>query len=101
MNDQNWITEITDEWLATKARFRKQIIDQGAHFAVGFLGVVALMLFGIAPLVAVAFIMSGALGRELNQHNTIYPWQLGKGSALDLTFWLAGCVIATLAMTVG
>lgn len=59
------------------------------------------MLFGIEPLVAVIFIMSGALGRELNQHHTIYPWQLGKGSALDLTFWLAGCVIAAMTVTLG
>lgn len=78
----------------------KQIIDQSAHFAVGFLGVIALMCFGITPFIALIFIMAGALGRELNQHHTIYPWQLHGGSFLDLAFWLLGSGLAASTVTV-
>lgn len=78
----------------------KQIIDQSAHFAIGFLGVIALMCFGIPPFIALIFIMAGALGRELNQHHTIYPWQLHGGSFLDLFFWFSGCLLAGLTVTV-
>lgn len=78
----------------------KQIIDQSAHFAVGFVGVMMLLCFGVPSVLAFAFIMAGALGRELNQHHTIYPWDLHKGSFLDLAFWLLGSALAASTVTV-
>lgn len=100
MSDKDELNEMIDDWREESARIRKQVIDQTAHFMIGFIGVMMMLCFGVPSVLAVAFIMAGAMGRELSQHRTIYPWDLGKGSFLDLAFWLAGCTLAAMTVTV-
>ena len=72
----------------------KQPIDQGAHFVVGFLWVLA-GDFHAPWWVAFSTLMIAAYWREVFQHNLrLY---LGRGSIIDLAFFALGG-LATLCL---
>ena len=68
-------------------KFIKELIDQSAHFAIGF-GFVLLVLFyplAIAPVIGLF-----AMYREYRQHNQWVWWNM------DLAFWNVGITGAVL-----
>ena len=68
-------------------KFIKELIDQSAHFGLGF-GFVLLVLFyplAIAPVIGLF-----AMYREYRQHNQWVWWNM------DLVFWNAGITGAVL-----
>lgn len=67
---------------------KKQVIDQSAHFVIGL--IVARVLSGVVPGWEIPIVLAMALIREIAQH---WPDRPGKGSLLDLLFWLAGAVV--------
>ena len=74
-------------------KLKKELINQSLHFSIGF-SIVAILSFFIPIWWAAAAVMTGALIRELIQHKGKKPWELGKGSILDLLFWSLGVGLA-------
>ncbi len=72
---------------------KKELRDQSLHFVGGFGITWALSLF-IPVLAAALAVMSGAALREKLQHRDKKLFELGKGSMLDLLFWLLGISLA-------
>lgn len=77
---------------------KKEILDQALHFSAGALITLALTLF-MPIYIAAPAVLGIATVRELIQHPQKEWYQLGKGSRLDLSFWLLGvCLIVGLVL---
>lgn len=70
----------------------KQVVDQSAHFVVGFLVVVVLGL-AMPWLAAFVVMVIAAVIREAWQHGGL---DFGSGTALDLEFFALGGAVAVL-----
>lgn len=72
----------------------KQIVDQSAHFIIGACIGFSLYLIGVVnPYLTGAFTgLCVGMSREITQHNGLH---LGKGSYLDIFFWVLGSCIGT------
>lgn len=68
-------------------KFIKELIDQSAHFGLGF-GLVLLVLF--YPLAIAPVIGAFAMYREYRQHGKLIWWNM------DLAFWNIGITVAVL-----
>lgn len=72
---------------------KKELRDQSAHFAAGFVATFLIQLF-LPVLFAASAVMVGAVFREKRQHPARKLWQLGKGSMLDLLVIALGAGLA-------
>jgi hypothetical protein len=70
----------------------KELIDQGAHFTVGLIVALIVILLAPASSVVVGGIVGAALGfvREITEGGNVFS----DGSCLDLTFWTLGGLTA-------
>lgn len=74
---------------------KKQFIDQGLHYNFGFFGVLIIMYAGFGAAPAMGTVLGVALAREVIQHGGIK--NLGKGSMIDMFFWLLGTGVGAWA----
>lgn len=72
---------------------KKELRDQSAHFAVGFVATILFQFF-MPVLAAAGLVMGVALLRERFQHRMRSFWRMGMGSVRDLFFWLLGTGLA-------
>ena len=74
-------------------RIKKQVTDQSLHFTIGCV-VTLLLSFFVPVLWAALAVMTFAVLREKVQHRDKSLLELGKGSFIDLAFWLLGTGLA-------
>ncbi len=74
--------------------YRKESIDQLAHFAAGLAPLIIFVLLGMNVYLAAVIIMAFAVGREIKQRLDRKDVWYGCswGCRLDLLFWLLGVV---------
>ncbi len=68
----------------------QEAIDQAAHFAAGFIIGAISVLLGLSFQSGIANATAFGFGREIGQHGNVMPWELGRGSWLDIAFWALG-----------
>lgn len=75
--------------------YKKEFIDQLAHFAAGLIPLIIFTLLGMNVFLAAFIIMAFAIGREIKQRlDRKDKWySCGWGCRLDLLFWLLGVIV--------
>lgn len=72
--------------------FKKEFLDQSAHFVAGLIPLIIFTLLGMNVYLAAGVIMAFAVGREIRQRLAKNDkwYSCGNGCRLDLLFWLLG-----------